>query len=163
MQRESIEVLQKKTVIESQRRGDVSQASKSDQANAIIGAAVDEFFQHVFSNDQSIDPLAIQFKILRFHAAGQIERDDDVDSAGVNGSVALGPLRARQADDEASQRQPAQHRKNLSRAGRRDVANLLEDRKSTRLNSSHLGISYAVFCLKKKKTKKIRTKYEYRD
>src|SRR5947199_9795913 len=27
-----------------------------------------------------------------------------------------------------------------------------EDRKSTRLNSSHLGISYAVFCLKKKKS-----------
>src|SRR5262245_62393869 len=28
------------------------------------------------------------------------------------------------------------------------------DRKSTRLNSSHLGISYAVFCLKKKKNTK---------
>src|SRR5258705_9969082 len=28
--------------------------------------------------------------------------------------------------------------------------NVLGDRKSTRLNSSHLGISYAVFCLKKK-------------
>src|SRR5205814_5547740 len=28
-----------------------------------------------------------------------------------------------------------------------------KDRKSTRLNSSHLGISYAVFCLKKKTTK----------
>src|SRR5476649_3019153 len=28
------------------------------------------------------------------------------------------------------------------------------DRKSTRLNSSHTVISYAVFCLKKKKTKK---------
>src|SRR5262245_65040420 len=28
---------------------------------------------------------------------------------------------------------------------------LAMDRKSTRLNSSHLGISYAVFCLKKKK------------
>src|SRR3712207_7955443 len=27
------------------------------------------------------------------------------------------------------------------------------DRKSTRLNSSHANISYAVFCLKKKKTK----------
>src|ERR1039458_10573734 len=27
------------------------------------------------------------------------------------------------------------------------------DRKSTRLNSSHLGISYAVFCLKKNKTR----------
>src|SRR5438874_9708402 len=30
----------------------------------------------------------------------------------------------------------------------------IEDRKSTRLNSSHVEISYAVFCLKKKKTKK---------
>src|SRR5258708_25847016 len=33
---------------------------------------------------------------------------------------------------------------------RRDAA--LKDRKSTRLNSSHQIISYAVFCLKKKKT-----------
>src|SRR5699024_11897316 len=31
---------------------------------------------------------------------------------------------------------------------------VLEDRKSTRLNSSHVSISYAVFCLKKKKEKK---------
>src|SRR5436853_5191487 len=31
----------------------------------------------------------------------------------------------------------------------------LGDRKSTRLNSSHLGISYAVFCLKKKNKKTI--------
>src|SRR5690242_21043075 len=30
---------------------------------------------------------------------------------------------------------------------------LLQDRKSTRLNSSHMSISYAVFCLKKKKKK----------
>src|SRR5205814_10176308 len=33
----------------------------------------------------------------------------------------------------------------------RTVIVLRRDRKSTRLNSSHLGISYAVFCLKKKK------------
>src|SRR6202171_6638062 len=32
---------------------------------------------------------------------------------------------------------------------------LLVDRKSTRLNSSHLAISYAVFCLKKKCTKRL--------
>src|SRR5436309_6182906 len=31
---------------------------------------------------------------------------------------------------------------------------LVQDRKSTRLNSSHVKISYAVFCLKKKKKKK---------
>src|SRR5690606_40280103 len=34
----------------------------------------------------------------------------------------------------------------------RDVERFLRDRKSTRLNSSHVKISYAVFCLKKKKT-----------
>src|SRR2546426_7984684 len=33
------------------------------------------------------------------------------------------------------------------------AALMLTDRKSTRLNSSHLVISYAVFCLKKKKKK----------
>src|SRR2546426_2859218 len=33
---------------------------------------------------------------------------------------------------------------------------LAGDRKSTRLNSSHLVISYAVFCLKKKKKKKLK-------
>src|SRR5437899_9811936 len=37
------------------------------------------------------------------------------------------------------------------RQSRSDAARHLRDRKSTRLNSSHLGISYAVFCLKKKK------------
>src|SRR2546426_4541519 len=39
----------------------------------------------------------------------------------------------------------------LSLAGAVDIP----DRKSTRLNSSHLVISYAVFCLKKKKQNKI--------
>src|SRR3712207_8738754 len=33
-----------------------------------------------------------------------------------------------------------------------DIAGPDQDRKSTRLNSSHANISYAVFCLKKKKT-----------
>src|SRR3989442_2522139 len=45
----------------------------------------------------------------------------------------------------------------LVRSGRIDRAEALAfadspDRKSTRLNSSHVRISYAVFCLKKKKT-----------
>src|SRR5436305_7855056 len=36
----------------------------------------------------------------------------------------------------------------------------VRDRKSTRLNSSHVRISYAVFCLKKKKKKRIYRKRE---
>src|SRR2546421_8830368 len=39
----------------------------------------------------------------------------------------------------------------LARSARRSAAGFLPDRKSTRLNSSHDQISYAVFCLKKKK------------
>src|SRR5436190_17770656 len=53
------------------------------------------------------------------------------DDAGADGTAAL-------ADREA---QPLVHR---------DRHDQLQDRKSTRLNSSHTVISYAVFCLKKK-------------
>src|SRR2546422_3995942 len=41
---------------------------------------------------------------------------------------------------------------------RAELKSLLADRKSTRLNSSHGYISYAVFCLKKKK--KLNTKHQ---
>src|SRR2546430_4524243 len=41
----------------------------------------------------------------------------------------------------------------LSKLRRRSGSRRLQDRKSTRLNSSHSQISYAVFCLKKKKIK----------
>src|SRR5205807_4812222 len=53
------------------------------------------------------------------------------------------------ADERA--RRDLQHRRPRARV-RRDSSRhpLLRDRKSTRLNSSHLVISYAVFCLKKK-------------
>src|ERR1039458_7222190 len=46
---------------------------------------------------------------------------------------------------------PAQ-RKGCKRRNHRLQNRRPRDRKSTRLNSSHLGISYAVFCLKKKNT-----------
>src|SRR2546426_4865476 len=39
---------------------------------------------------------------------------------------------------------------------KRDRVGVVGDRKSTRLNSSHLVISYAVFCLKKKKNMRTR-------
>src|SRR5690625_6990769 len=45
---------------------------------------------------------------------------------------------------EAADERPSRVRKHRARCRRRD-------RKSTRLNSSHVAISYAVFCLKKKR------------
>src|SRR6266496_6243467 len=49
----------------------------------------------------------------------------------------------------------ARFRSAATRAGRRRRAvRCRRDRKSTRLNSSHVEISYAVFCLKKKKKRK---------
>src|SRR2546430_11119602 len=48
----------------------------------------------------------------------------------------------------------------LALVGAENVADILAkeaDRKSTRLNSSHSQISYAVFCLKKKKTYTLRS------
>src|SRR5688572_32571103 len=71
-------------------------------------------------------------------------------------------LRAGDADDGdrsreggAERRAPEGHR----RAADPDAGS--GDRKSTRLNSSHSQISYAVFCLKKKKKKK-KTKKHYK-
>src|SRR3712207_7384876 len=60
--------------------------------------------------------------------------------------------RHRRGDDQ----QPEPHRELLARQRRGHLAQLAAeqpagDRKSTRLNSSHANISYAVFCLKKKK------------
>src|SRR3989442_1075528 len=42
------------------------------------------------------------------------------------------------------------HRSQLGRSENHKQHHLFQDRKSTRLNSSHVRISYAVFCLKKK-------------
>src|SRR5438270_5244288 len=50
----------------------------------------------------------------------------------------------------------AQRRYALYRGGRESRYSAYRDRKSTRLNSSHSQISYAVFCLKKKKTTQTR-------
>src|SRR5256886_5565524 len=50
---------------------------------------------------------------------------------------------------EAHDGLPTYHREGL--LGERLATVTIEDRKSTRLNSSHSQISYAVFCLKKKK------------
>src|SRR5699024_12645665 len=46
------------------------------------------------------------------------------------------------------------HERDLEGVARGAVDVEAVDRKSTRLNSSHVSISYAVFCLKKKKTQK---------
>src|SRR2546429_6489642 len=77
------------------------------------------------------DTATTEIYTLSLHDALPICRDDDV--LGV-----VHPLGAEPAAD----------------VGRRDDADVLrgdaEDRKSTRLNSSHGYISYAVFCLKKK-------------
>src|SRR3712207_8667123 len=61
------------------------------------------------------------------HVPGGDERQDDVGMRGVEGEH-VGPTRRAAGLGEA------------------------QDRKSTRLNSSHANISYAVFCLKKKNT-----------
>src|SRR2546427_13282443 len=63
-------------------------------------------------------------------------------------------IRARQRPGRRGLRHALQRRAVRSRVriGERPPGQqLLEDRKSTRLNSSHSQISYAVFCLKKKK------------
>src|SRR5207249_9255326 len=60
--------------------------------------------------------------------------------------------KARAASPAGAQKAPA------AKTGPATKPRTQRDRKSTRLNSSHVSISYAVFCLKKKKKKKKKTK-----
>src|SRR2546426_4606734 len=68
---------------------------------------------------------------------------------------ATGPTRHQQGAPRPPPRRPPRPRRDARTGrglgGRRGGG----DRKSTRLNSSHLVISYAVFCLKKKKKQKL--------
>src|SRR3712207_8783939 len=69
-------------------------------------------------------------------------------SAGAGRGVCRGYVRVFIRQAEACAEESA-------RRGRFDA----RDRKSTRLNSSHANISYAVFCLKKKKNKQCNIKF----
>src|SRR2546429_6161319 len=76
-------------------------------------------------------------------------------SARVQGGQARRPLRERRARERrlrALERPGAHalHQQDGRAPGVRELRDLSRDRKSTRLNSSHGYISYAVFCLKKK-------------
>src|SRR5207249_11616871 len=63
------------------------------------------------------------------------------------------PVGALPSAAAAGQRRCLCHRQSASARGRRSPSGADRiDRKSTRLNSSHVSISYAVFCLKKKKS-----------
>src|SRR5688572_32728951 len=59
------------------------------------------------------------------------------------------------AFEEAFRELESRARAELIDEGADEQATVTEDRKSTRLNSSHSQISYAVFCLKKKKKLKV--------
>src|SRR5256885_6642898 len=59
-------------------------------------------------------------------------------------------FRSRAVADDMIVRNNRRRERALNSAATTGVVLIAEDRKSTRLNSSHLVISYAVFCLKKK-------------
>src|SRR6266446_10867783 len=61
-----------------------------------------------------------------------------------------GPLLTRPGQNRSISQRPPVHLEGCTLHFSREQG-ILRDRKSTRLNSSHLVISYAVFCLKKKK------------
>src|SRR5262245_62516354 len=70
---------------------------------------------------------------------------------------AAGARAARDVDVLRRRVEPERDRRRAEGHGIARVPAAWADRKSTRLNSSHLGISYAVFCLKKKKQQKVNT------
>ena len=95
-------------MIERERRGDIGVAGEGDEADAVVGSFGDELFQHILGDGQSVDALSLELEILRAHAAGEVNRDHDVNAAGPDRSFAFAQLRPGQRDDEQRERKPAQ-------------------------------------------------------
>src|SRR5207253_10944939 len=82
-------------------------------------------------------------------------RSSDLQHRGLHDAAAHGLIPSDAAAALAVVGTPAHGGRSVPSVGRdRRAAGVPTDRKSTRLNSSHVAISYAVFCLKKKKKKK---------
>src|SRR5207249_12247573 len=96
------------------------------------------------------DPATPYIYTLSLHDALPIFRPRSVRPAAGNAGTYARALRRGQAG-----RRVVRGLQAVDPAGGRRFAAAHEDRKSTRLNSSHVSISYAVFCLKKKKIHKI--------
>src|SRR5690625_5526286 len=81
----------------------------------------------------------------------QMERLQDM----TGGGSGIGPNRTYRTTRVSFENQETEPNISISAANEyylpNNAYNIDEDRKSTRLNSSHVAISYAVFCLKKKK------------
>src|SRR5437773_7011749 len=93
---------------------------------------------------------------------GKNPRATSIGCAGCTDRTPQSADRSRSACIDRTRQQLATQRLLFPNGGRRCVTSLdravqirrWRDRKSTRLNSSHITISYAVFCLKKKKKTK---------
>src|SRR5699024_11636282 len=82
-----------------------------------------------------------EFYTLSLHDALPIYHIDEGDGVPIGLPMSI----------EESGTDPSTPYKSSDNARRRYAVGFAIDRKSTRLNSSHVSISYAVFCLKKKK------------
>src|SRR5437879_10626076 len=107
--------------------------------------------------------MSTQYTINSFFSQSGDHRDLHSFPTRRSSDLLMGEQDHDQEEEHAQESEEAEHRKpdlvaligdpdvdrHLVRTGREGVS----DRKSTRLNSSHRCISYAVFCLKKKKDK----------
>src|SRR5690606_39656636 len=105
---------------------------------AVVAHALDDQRRAGVAHREPLPHDTAQVDLARGGAVGDDVAGDDV----LTGREHRGPLRAH--DDPPAREALA------------DV-----DRKSTRLNSSHVKISYAVFCLKKKKKNKNHNSHDY--
>src|SRR2546427_7580298 len=102
------------------------------------------------------DTATTEIYTLSLHDALPISRHHRLDQAGLQREPAWAVAQGARCPERGRENgEPLSRWRGLLPARRLGGAVEGGDRKSTRLNSSHSQISYAVFCLKKKKTKSI--------
>src|SRR5438045_3326388 len=109
---------------------------KAEEMVAGAGLTMDWQPRHQFANEHTKEVNREQARRTRIQFTSVEKRLEDMDRMGI--------------DIQAITPSPAQTFYSVPADLGIATARVIKDRKSTRLNSSHLGISYAVFCLKKK-------------
>src|SRR2546426_4124389 len=93
--------------------------------------------------------LCMEYSCLTVHGFVHVDGSSIVTTY----SSVFGPVRVQRSTKCRFSRDPMKSALGLKLVTSTTSVSPSQDRKSTRLNSSHLVISYAVFCLKKKKKK----------
>ena len=102
---EAVELAGKPVVVEGERREGVGLVGEDDEADAVVGAFVDEGFDDGADGVDAAEALALVFIVFDAHGAGEVDDEHEVVALGVDFVFVLDFLRAGEGGGEEDERE----------------------------------------------------------